>query len=414
MKRSILKILGILLLVILVLALFKYKTIKRLYNTVHLFDEEVIINNFQNMDQIFNVSHLKAGPSPYRYPSRLDHQLLTSFTFDGKTYPVEDYFENTITEGFMVLHKDTIVFENYHNGLEESTSHISWSIAKSFVSTLLGIAHDEGLYDLEKPITDYVAQLKGSGYDGVRIKDILQMSSGVFFNEDYGDFNSDINRFGRTMALGSSLESFCKSLKKDKKPGTYCHYVSIDTQVLGMLLTEVTGKSLTQNLQEKIWNPMGMEYNGEWLCDNTGFELALGGLNVSMRDYAKLGQLYLHKGKFNGKQIVSEAWVKAATTPDAPHLMPGDNGLSSHHFGYGYQWWIPQNDDGAFFAVGIYNQFIYIQPKKDLVMVKLSANHHFKTEGSITKDIHMAMFKAMAEQFPVKEVEEMTENKAEE
>ncbi|MFT7606623.1 MAG: CubicO group peptidase (beta-lactamase class C family), partial [Saprospiraceae bacterium] len=212
-------------------------------------------------------------------------------------------------------------------------------------------------------------------------------------------FNSDINRFGRAFAMGSPLEDFCKTLKQSRKPGSYCHYVSIDTQVLGMLLAKVTGKSLTENLQEKLWNPMGMEYPAEWITDNTGFELALGGLNITLRDYAKLGQLYLHNGRFNGKQLVSESWIKAATTPDANHLMPGEHDLSSHHFGYGYQWWIPQDDYGAFFAAGIYNQFIYIQPNKDLVIVKLSANHHFKKEGSVTKDIHMAMFKAMAEAF---------------
>jgi len=272
MLKKIGKLLGILLLVIIVIALFNLRTIKRLYNTVHLFDADVIIENFQHMDQVFPVNTIKPASKPFRFSERLDHQLLESFTFENKTYQVEDYFEKTITEGFMVIHKDTVVFENYHNGLTENTTHISWSIAKSVVSTLLGIAHDNGLFDLEKAITDYVPELKGSGYDGVRIKDILQMSSGVGFNEDYGDFNSDINRFGRTMAMGSSLDDFCKTLKNEREPGTYCHYVSIDTQVLGMLLSKVTGQSLAENLQLKIWEPMGMEHAAEWLVDDAGFE----------------------------------------------------------------------------------------------------------------------------------------------
>jgi CubicO group peptidase (beta-lactamase class C family) len=402
MKKTILKVIRLIIIVVLVLLLFNFYTIKRLYHSIHIFDEDVIIHNFQHMDEAYPVTYIAPGANPFHFPKRLDYQLLDSFTFKEKTYNVEEYFKNTLTEGFLIIHKDTIVFEQYYNGLTDSTTHISWSMAKSVVSTLLGMAHDEGLFDLEKPITDYIPQMKDTGYDGVRIKDILQMSSGVGFNEDYGDFNSDINRFGRAFAMGSSLEDFCKTLKRERKPGTYCHYVSIDTQVLGMLLANVTGKSLSDNLKEKIWDPMGMEYPAEWIIDNTGFEVALGGLNITLRDYAKLGQLYLHKGQFNNIQLVSQYWIKAATTPDANHLMPGEHDLSSHPYGYGFQWWIPQDDYGAFFAVGIYNQFIYVQPKKDLVIVKLSANHHFKQEGSITKDIHMAMFKAMAEGFDTK------------
>lgn len=399
MKSKILKVLAILLLLLVVIVLVKLKTIKRLYNTVHLFDEDVIISNFQNMDQVYDVSRLKNGKEIYQFARREDYQLPTSFLFNHKEYSLQDYFTNTNTEGFLILHKDTIVFEKYYNGLTESTTHISWSVAKSFIATMLGIAYEDGLFELEKPITAYLPQLKDTGYDGVKIKDILQMSSGVGFNEDYGDFNSDINRFGRTIATGSSLEAFCQSLKRERMPGTYCHYVSIDTQVLGMLLSKVTDQSITQYLEEKLWVPMGMEYPAEWLIDDTGFELALGGLNATLRDYAKLGQLYLHEGKFNGKQIVSPSWIKAAITPDAPHLMPGDHQLSNHPYGYGYQWWIPQNDEGAYFASGIYNQYIYVQPNKDLVIVKLSANHHFKQEGSITKDIHMALFKRIMEDF---------------
>lgn len=399
MKRKILQGLGILLLLLLLAAWFKRTTIKRLYNTIHLFDEGVIVQNFQNMDKVFNVTRLSPSPKPFTFPKRIDHQLLESFDYNGKPYSVAEYFDYTNTEGLLILHRDTIVFEEYYRGLEPSTTHISWSVAKSFLSTMLGIAYADGLFELDKPVTDYLPQLKGTGYDGIKIKNILQMSSGVAFNEDYGDFNSDINRFGRTIALGSSLEDFCKSLKNERPQGTYHHYVSIDTQVLGMLLAKVTGQTLTDYLQNQLWNPMGMEYGGEWLADDTGFELALGGLNVTMRDYAKLGQLFLHQGYFNGKQIVDSTWIQAATTPDAPHLYPGERENSFHLHGYGYQWWVPDNDPGAFFAVGIYSQFIYVQPEKNLVIVKLSANHRFKEDGVESKHIHLAMFKEMAKHF---------------
>ena len=399
MIKLALKILIPILLIGIVFLLFNINKMKKLWHTVHLFDEDVIVHNFQTMDEVFQVKRWEASNVPFRYPSRLDHNLIESFYFKDSLFNLKEYFDNTNTEGLLILHNDTIVFEEYYRGLKENTTHISWSMAKSFVSTLAGIAHDDGLFSIDDPITDYLPQFEGTGYDGVRIKDILQMSSGVGFNEDYGDYNSDINRFGRAFALGSSFEEFARSLKRDKEPGSYCHYVSMDTQVIGILLTKITGKPLTDYLLEKIWEPLGMEHHGEWLIDKENAELALGGLNVTLRDYAKLGQLFLHKGAFNGKQLVSSKWVEAATTPDAPHLMSGNNGMSSHNLGYGYQWWIPEVDEGDFFAAGIYNQYIYVQPKKNLVIVKLSANHHFKTEGAITKDIHIAMFKAMANKF---------------
>ncbi len=399
--KMILKILGLLAIVLLLVVLFNIERLTRVYQVIRLFDEDRIVYNFQNIDQLIDCSTIQASPQPYQFPRKMNYQLPTTFDFEGRPYNTEDYFKNTNTEGFLVLHRDSIIFEEYYNGLQENSIHISWSVAKSFVSTLMGIAHDEGLVDIEKTVTDYLPDFKNTAYDGVRIKDVLQMSSGVKFNEDYSDFNSDINRFGRTIAMNTSFKEFSKSLKKDREPGTFCHYVSIDTQVIGFILNEVTGKSLTAYLKEKIWDPMGMEFDAKWIVDNKGFEMALGGLNVTLRDYAKLGQLFLNEGNFNGKQIVSSEWVKAAITPDAPHLMPGDNGLSSHHYGYGYQWWIPQHDEGAYFASGIYNQYIYVKPSLDLVFVKLSANHHFKTEGPLTKDVHTAMFKSFVDDFKI-------------
>lgn len=399
MRKKLLTGLGLLLLIAAAGLAYYYPTIQRLQNVIHLFDEEVIVYNFQNMEQVFESASLKPSSKPVKFPKKLNYQLIKEFTFKDSTYNLADYFMETKHEGLLILHKDTVVFEQYANGLKENTSHISWSMSKSVVATMLGIAHDEGLFQLEDPVTKYLPQFKGTGYDGVPIKNILQMSSGVGFNEDYTDYNSDINRFGRAFATGSSFEEFAKSLKNQRPTGTYCHYVSLDTQVLGILLAKITGKSLTQYAQEKLWNPMGMQDDAQWIVDNTGFEMALGGLNVTMRDYAKLGQLYLHNGYYNGQQIVSQNWIKMATTPDAPHLQPGDHGMSSNQYGYGFQWWIPQDNEGDFFAAGIYNQYIYVQPKKELVIVKLTANHHFKTQGSQTKDVHIAMIKRIAEDF---------------
>ena len=203
------------------------------------------------------------------------------------------------------------------------------SVAKSFISTLIGIAIEQGhINDVNDPVTVYVPQLKGSAYDGVRIKDVPQMSSGARWNEDYSDPNSDVMRSARILAAGGSLDEFTASLTNELEPGTFNRYNSTDTQVLGMLLREATGASVTQYMQQVLWGPIGAESDAYWLLDSENMEMVYAGLNATARDYAKLGELFRLEGQVNGRQLVPSTWVRASTTPDAPHLLPGDNPLS--------------------------------------------------------------------------------------
>ncbi|MDB4505742.1 beta-lactamase family protein [Saprospiraceae bacterium] len=401
MLNKILKLIGIIILLLFVIAVFNYEKINKLRKVVSLFEKENIVENFLHMEDINETSNLIKSPSPTQLPVNLTHQLPIDFSSNGKTINVQDFIDHSMTTGLMIIHKDTIILENYTRGLTPETTHISWSMAKSFISGMIGIAIEEGkIKSIQDQITDYLPQFKGTGYEGVTIKNALEMSSGVGFNEDYSDFNSDINRFGRYFALGQSFEKFALSLKNTRKPGTFNHYVSIDTQVLGMVLKKATGKSITQFMQNKIWNPIGMEDDAQWIIDEDGMELALGGLNATLRDYGKYGLLYLHEGNWFGNQIISQNWVKQSITMDGPHLQPGINQFSSNDLGYGLQWWIPQEADGAFLASGIYNQHIYIQPNRDLVIVKLSGNYHFKTNKDLEKSQHIDFFKSIVEQFP--------------
>ncbi len=401
MLSKILKFIGILILLLIVVALFNYEKINKLRKVIGLFEKENIVENFLHMEDHNETSTLTKSPSPTRLPVNISHQLPKSFQSDGQTIDVQNFIDRSLTTGLMIIHKDTIIFENYMNGLEPEMTHISWSMAKSFISGMIGIAVEEGkIKSIQDQVTDYLPQFKGTGYENVTIKDALEMSSGVGFNEDYGDFNSDINRFGRYFALGQSFEKFALSLKNERKPGTFNHYVSIDTQVLGMILKKATGKTITEYMQEKIWTPMGMEDDAQWIIDEDGMELALGGLNATMRDYGKFGLLYLHEGNWFGKQIVPQSWIKKSIAMDGPHLQPGPNEFSSNDMGYGFQWWIPQDADGAFLASGIYNQHIYIQPNRDLVIVKLSGNYHFKNNKDVEKRQHIDFFKSIVQQFP--------------
>jgi len=253
-------IVATLLLVLIVCAGIFRQELVRLYNVIVLFEPNVVVENFRGMDQIFfDTKTVHAGDDVWVL-DRAEAALPETYEYNGETKSIDEFLGKTWTTGMIVIYDDAIVYEEYFLGGDETARHISWSVAKSFVSAMMGIIVDEGYIEsIEDPATKYVPFLIGSGYEGVRIKDILQMSSGVRFDETYADFFSDINRMGRVIALNTSLADFIHTLENEREPGTYNHYVSMDTQVLGMVLMEATGKSLTELLEEYIWKPVGME-----------------------------------------------------------------------------------------------------------------------------------------------------------
>lgn len=382
----------------LILAAFaiNHKRLVRVYNAITLFESDKIVNNFRSMEKMFKKKSVRCGPSESKFERDL-RDLPIEYEYKGETKNLVKFLNDTWTTGLIVLKNDKIAFEDYYLGNSTSSKTISWSVAKSFISALIGIAVAEGhITDIQQPVTDYVSILKGTGYDGVRIKDVLQMSSGVRFNEDYGDFFSDINRLGRAIAFNTSLDDFVASLVRERSPGTYNHYVSMDTQVLGMVLREATGQTISSLLEEKIWKKIGMESNAYWLIDGNSMELAFGGLNAVLRDYARFGLLYQKKGNWNGEQIILAEWIQKSVTPDAPHLLPGENPDSSCVLGYGFQWWIPQKPEGDFLAIGIHNQFIYIHPKYSVVIAKSSAYPDYNMDGDDKEFETIAVFRTIA------------------
>ena len=396
--RRLAYVFGAIVVVMAVAAAIEWNELRRLYFANRLFSGADQVDNFRNMRALFPVRDIKAPPQSLALDSGPPMELPKDFKFDGKTEATESFLSSTDTTGLLVMKDGKVVYERYWRGNDVASRSICWSVSKSFVSALIGISvHDGAIKSIEDPVTNYLPELKGSAYDGVRIKDVLQMSSGASWNEDYSDWNSDINRFGRTFALGRSLTDFVTSLKREHEPGTYNRYNSMDTQVLGMLLKKTTGKSLAEYLQEKIWLPLGMEKSAWWVTDDFGAEFAAGGMNATLRDYARFGFLYLNKGEWNGVQVIPTEWIRQSITPDAPHLMPGKRASAESQWGYGYQWWIP-DDSGDFSAVGAYNQFIYVSPRKNLVIAKTSANHLFGTTDSELSDKeeqHIAFFKAI-------------------
>ena len=377
---------------------FAYKPVIGFYELATFYDPEKITQNFRSTAKKFPHSIVKTGET-WNFTPEPAEEIPMIYQYGGEVRLLTELLTKTGTTGLLIAKDDKILFEKYYQGEQESDRHAMFSVTKSFVSAMVGIAIEDGLIkSIDDPITNYVPALKDSAYDGTKIRDILTMSSGVRFTEDYGDLSSDVNRMSMAIATGGSLDEFALSLTREREPGSYNNYVSVDTHVLGMLLVKVTGKTLTEYLEERIWKPIGMEYEGIWAIDGEGMEVAMGGLQVSLRDMARMGRLYLHKGNWNGRQIVPAKWVTDSVTPSAPHLMPGfDNPLSGSPYGYGFQWWTPSNPHGDFMASGIYHQFIYVDPTTGIVIAKTSAHKEYNNLARrIEKDETMVAFQTIS------------------
>lgn len=363
---------------------------------------ENIEETYLEMPIYFRSKLLSKSETPFAFPQKANSQLPKRFEHEKENYDISNYLDSSYTQGLLVIQSDTIVYENYWRGQKIDSKHISWSVAKSFTSALFGIAMEEGyIKSVEERVESYVPELKGSGFEGVKIKDVLEMSSGIGFDETYSDPESDINRWWNGFINGASQDAFAATLKNEMAPGTYNRYVSINTHVLGMILVRATGKSITEYMQEKLWEPLGTEHDAYWLTDANGMEMVLGGLNASLRDYAKMGQLYLHKGRFRNKQLVPAEWIKESVHPTEEHLQPNSKHSASPEFGYGYQWWIPNGEEGEMMAIGVFNQYIYINPTTETVIVKNSANQNYydATNPYRSSIVHLELFRKIAHQY---------------
>lgn len=376
--RRILQAALVLLVLLAALALWKREEITRLMAVNSLFQADKIVQNFSHMDQLFLTRALSRGEGPVSPLPQAQSAVLSP--------EAEAWIKDRSVTSLVALKNGAVVHERYFLGTGADDKRISWSVAKSLLAALFGVIEAEGAIDsLDDPVVKYAPQLAGSAYDGTTIRDVLTMSSGVAFNEDYLDFNSDINKMGRVLALGGSMDDFAAGLKlREAEPGSRFHYVSIDTHVIGMVIRGATGKDIPELLEDRILAPLGLQAAPYYLTDGLGVSFVLGGLNLTTRDYARFGQMILQGGKWQGVQVVPEPWVIAMTSPQAKD---GSD--------YGFQWWLPENPaPGEVMAQGIYGQFIYINPGLGVVLAVNSADRGFEDPG--VYDGNVAMLRAIA------------------
>ena len=332
---------------------------------------------FHNMDQL-NLQqdwvHKDGRTFPLKEPKG---SFAASYTFRGEPHTLDEYFQRNFVLGFLILHDDQILLERYFHGADANSRFVSNSVGKSFVSVLIGAALQEGkIKSVNDPVIQYLPYLSASGFRDASIKNVLQMTSGLQFNEDYLKPDADIHRCTVALLRGEpSFRDLAASIPSKAKPGTQNEYQSINTQVLGLLLEKVTGRRLNEYAQEKLWSKMGPQsdaffYRGKKQPDICAF----GCLNVTLRDYGRFGLMSMNGGIIGGERIVPEPWIRESSTPDAEFLKAKPNGPNDQvNFGYGYQWWIPYGSDGVFMALGIYGQTIYVNPARHVVIVQTSA-----------------------------------------
>jgi CubicO group peptidase (beta-lactamase class C family) len=317
---------------------------------------------YRNMEKVTPVHVVKRGDRVRELPP--GKPIDPKWTWNGKPQTVAGYMAAMNTSGVVALKDGKIVLERYGMGRTASERWTSFSVAKSVTATLVGAAIKDGyIKSLEDPVTAYIPELKGSGYESVTVRQLITMTSGVKWNEDP---KSDVAQAGfSTDTPGlNPIVSYMRKLPRDTAPGSKFVYKTGETDLAGILVSNAVGKPLSQYLSEKIWAPYGMEQDAIWVDDVAGHERGGCCLSMTVRDYARIGQFMLEGGKAGGKPVVPDGWVADATTA---HLKFPPGGVET---GYGYFWWIIP---GGYAAEGIFGQQIFIYPDDHLVIAINSA-----------------------------------------
>lgn len=342
----------------------------------HMLDASVNTLTFRSMDQLFYTRQVSRSGPVWQLP-RCDSDLNFQYTVGGQSYTPAQFLDRTYTNALLILKHGRIVYENYRNLSGDHTHFISFSMAKSITSMLIGIAVSEGhIRSLDDPVDTYVPELKGSGYEGVTIRQIMRMRSGVAYDEryDFGVHSQAQQVFEDAIVQNvKRFADLAPSLHRTVPPGERFNYSTMDTAVLGWMLERAVKRPLSTYMTEKLWEPVGMESDGFWIADGPpgeGRALSGMGFNAVARDYARIGQLMLQKGRVGGNQIVPRDWVELSTASTAIDS-PSPAGKPTIALGYGYQWWT-LHGTGAFTALGLQGQFVYVDPATETVVVKLS------------------------------------------
>ena len=327
---------------------------------------DVQVNTFRNIDRLFPSRIVKRGDKVLELPLSKTPLADFSYDVDGKRFDLYDVLSMNRVAGMLILHRGDIVFESYQLGNNQHSRWMSMSVAKSVTAMLIGAAIKDGaIASIDEQIVRYLPQLKGSAYDGVTVCQLLQMSSGVAWNETYTDPTSDRRRMleAQISQQPGAILKLMASLPRAAAPGSVWNYSTGETQVAGALVQAATGKAVADYLSEKIWAPLGMQADASWWLESEGgLEIGGSGLSATLRDYGRFGLFMLNDGIVNGQRVLPEDWMQEASKSRV---------IGGKKVNYGYMLWPLHGNSYA--AEGIFGQYVFVDPDTQLVVVMLSA-----------------------------------------
>jgi CubicO group peptidase (beta-lactamase class C family) len=334
------------------------------------YDERVRVGSFSNLDKIVAHNTLKRAVSPA--PLQAGREQQFEYRFDGRTYTVDDFLARQRITGLLLIKNGEVLLERYQYDRNAANRFLSNSMAKSIVSLAVGMALDEKkIASLDDTVSKYEPRLGGSLYGETSIRNLLRMSSGVKFIEDY-ERPDDLRRFSKARYLHGNIDALRAFKVREAEQGSRFHYASSETVVLALLLRAVTGTTLSDYMTTRLWQPMGAEADATWAKTPDGVESAAGGFNATLRDWGRLGVLLANDGAIGGRQIVPKDYLLEATDP---HRQPAALApkRATPYFGYGYQFWTFPTEKRRFALLGVYGQSIFVDPELKLVMVITAA-----------------------------------------
>jgi CubicO group peptidase (beta-lactamase class C family) len=355
--------------------------------------------SFQHVREMVPTAEVWRGrgqPSPLpRAPRHIDDIRFES----GKgEKSIAQFLQDTYTDGFIVLHRGHVVAERYMNGMTERTLHLSQSVGKSLIGILAGILAQRGLIDIAAPIVTYLPELKETAYRDALIRHVLDMTSGVTFDETYTDPFSDIAKIDvacgwrpRPENDGRDWPRTCWDVvltlkKQEAEHGARFAYRSIETDVLAFACERASGKRLPELISEHLWQPLGAEESANYTVDEGGYALADGGFNAALRDYARFGEMLTQDGMFNGRQIAPAEWVQGCRFGDHAKFT-GDYRIATPHGAYKRQFWHEDHRTPVLLARGVFGQLIYSDPAFEFTAVKLSSWPDFRNNALLMETL---------------------------
>ncbi|WP_019960035.1 serine hydrolase domain-containing protein [Woodsholea maritima] len=363
-------------------------------------NEDRYFELFQEMDEVLPSRPIAAAnPEPFARDLR---PLIVNYDWQGGQKPLEAYLDEAHVMGLSVLKDGVVIHQTFRLGADENTRMTSWSVAKSFVATLIAEAMTEGkIGSLDDLAQTYAPQYQGTDYGNTSLRHLLMMSAGMDFIEDYTDDapRSDIRPlFFNAFIMGKNVDEMIGAIKRNREPGQDLHYTSPNSHVLAAVVRGVYGKSLPDIVEDKLWAPLGMESDATWLTnrnDDQGLAIGYCCLQATSADFARFGQLYLQDGVWNGQRLLPEGWVDQATRANAPFQAAGPDAVYAPR-GYGLHFWFPPEADQEFSAEGVFGQYIWVDQRRGVVIAINAGDPDYWNRKDETIAVMRAIVSAVA------------------